>query len=211
MQVVAFNISRKKRPGALAIIFILWLSLTFAGMVGLSLYSTAPGKEGNPPNRWPASSSLRPAPGASTLVMFVHPKCPCSRASISELAVLLAHSAGHLHAQVIFLKPPGKEDSWTHTDLWRAASKLPGTVVISDLGGREAALFRAAVSGETVVYDAAGNLRFHGGITGARGHAGDNAGCSAVESYANTGAAPLAQTPVFGCPLFNNEPTSQTP
>jgi hypothetical protein len=57
---------------------------------------------------------------------------------------------------------------------------------------------------------AAGDLRFHGGITGARGHAEDNAGCSAVESYANTGAAPLAQTPVFGCPLFN-EPTSQTP
>src|SRR5271165_4971929 len=146
MQVVAFNISRKKRPGALAIIFILWLSLTFAGMVGLSLYSTAPGKEGNPPNRWPASSSLRPAPGASTLVMFVHPKCPCSRASIGELAVLLAHSAGHLHAQVIFLKPPGKENSWIHTDLWHVASKLPGTVIISDLGGREADLFRAAVS-----------------------------------------------------------------
>jgi hypothetical protein len=106
-------------------------------------------------------------------------------------------------------KPPGKADSWIHTDLWHAASDLPGTVVISDLGGREADLFRAAISGETVVYDAAGDLRFHGGITGARGHAGDNAGCSAVESYANMGAAPLAQTPVFGCPLFN--PTSQTP
>ena len=129
--------------------------------------------------------------------MFVHPKCPCSRASISELAVLLAHAAGKLHAHVIFLEPQGKEDSWTHTDLWRAASELPGTVVISDLGGREADLFRAAISGETVVHDAAGDLRFHGGITGARGHAGDNAGCSAVESYASTGAAPLAQTPVF--------------
>src|ERR1700680_1132231 len=85
----------------------------------------------------------------------------------------------------------GKADSWIHTDLWHAASDLPGTVVISDLGGREADLFRAAISGETGVYDAAGDSRFHGGITGARGHAGDNAGCSAVESYANTGAAPL--------------------
>ena len=101
----------------------------------------------------------------------------------------------------------GKADSWIHT--WHAASDLPGTAVISDLGGREVDLFRAAISGETVVYDAAGDLRFHGGITGARGHAGDNAGCSAVESYANTGAAPLAQTSVFGCPIFN--PTSQTP
>jgi hypothetical protein len=142
--------------------------------------------------------------------MFVHPKCPCSRASISELAVLLAHSAGNLHAQVIFLKPQGKEDAWTHTDLWYAASELPATVVISDLGGREADIFHAAVSGETAVYDAAGNLRFHGGITGARGHVGDNAGCSAVQSYANAGATPLARTPVFGCPLFSKS-VAQTP
>ena len=91
-------------------------------------------------------------------LMFVHPKCPCSRASVSELAVLLAHSAGNLRSQIIFLKPPGKDDSWTHTDLWRDASKLPATVVISDVRGRETSLFRVAVSGETVIYDAAGNL-----------------------------------------------------
>jgi hypothetical protein len=54
-------------------------------------------------------------------------------------------------------------------------------------GGREAALCKATTSGETVVYDAAGKLRFHGGITGARGHIGDNAGCSAIEVYANAG------------------------
>jgi hypothetical protein len=210
MQVVVSAKPKAKRTWALAIAFILWVSLTCAGMGALWLYSTAPGKDGRPPDRWPVSSSLRRAPGASTLVMFVHPKCPCSRASLRQLAVLLAHSAGHLHPQVIFLTPQGKEDSWTHTDLWHAASQLPGTVVISDLDGREADLFHAAVSGETVVYDATGNLRFHGGITGARGHEGDNAGCSAVETYADTGAAPMAHAPVFGCPLFIESP-SQTP
>jgi hypothetical protein len=179
-------------------------------MAALWLYSATAGKEGNPPDRWPASSTLQRTPGASTLVMFVHPKCPCSRASISELAVLLAHSGGHLHAQVVFLKPPGEKDSWIHTGLWRAASELPGTAVSDDLDGRETELFHAAVSGEALVYDASGNLRFQGGVTGARGHIGDNAGCSAVESYANTGIIPLAKTPVFGCPLFS-EPTSRVP
>ena len=143
MHVIASAKPKKKRPRVLEIVFIFWLSLTCAGLVGLWLYSTAPGKDANPPDRWPKSSILRRAPGASTLVMFVHPKCPCSRASIGELAVLLAHSSGHLRAQVIFLKPPGKEDSWVRTDLWRAASELPGTVVISDLYGREADLFYA--------------------------------------------------------------------
>jgi hypothetical protein len=87
---------------------------------------------------------------------------------------------------------------------------LPETAVVSDLDGRETELFHAAVSGETLVYDASGNLKFHGGITGARGHAGDNAGCSAVEYYANTGTIPLAKTSVFGCPLFS-EATSRVP
>jgi hypothetical protein len=127
MQVVASAKQKEKRTHALAIAFILWLSLACAGIASLWLYSAAPGKDGSPPDRWPLSSSLRRAPEASTLVMFVHPKCPCSRASISELAVLLAHSAGNLHAQVIFLKPQGKEDAWTHTDLWYAASAVSQT------------------------------------------------------------------------------------
>jgi hypothetical protein len=201
---------KEKRACALVIAFILWLFLVSAGMASLWLYSGTPGKAGNPPDGWPASSSLRPALGASTLVMFLHPQCPCSRASIYELALLLAHSAGRLRAQVVFLKPAGKGDSWTQTDLWHEASALPGIVVNSDLGGREAALFRATTSGETVVYDAAGKLRFHGGITGARGHVGDNDGCSALQSYAHAGVIATARTRVFGCPLFS-ELTSQTP
>jgi hypothetical protein len=134
--------------------------------------------------------------------MFVHPKCPCSQASLSELAAILAHSAGHLHAEVVFLCPSGKPQSWVHTDLWETAAQLPGTRLISDTEGREARLFHASVSGETLVYDRLGNLRFHGGITDGRGHAGDNAGCSAIQTYLNTGTIPLSRTPVFGCSLF---------
>jgi hypothetical protein len=210
MQIIHSAQPKVKRPRALGIAFALWLSLTSAGVAGLWLYSSSPGNEGNPPDVWPAGSSLRREPGTSTLVMFLHPQCPCSRASIYELAVLLAHSAGNLHPEVVFLKAPGKEDSWTHGELWHDAAELPGTVVTSDLAGREAALFQVTTSGETVVYDAAGNLRFHGGMTGARGHIGDNTGCSAVESYANAGVTSTTRTRVFGCPLFH-EPTSKTP
>ena len=90
----------------------------------------------------------------------------------------------------------------SHPICGRTPSKLPATVAISDLGGREAALFKATTSGETVVYDTAGKLGFHGGITGARGHIGDNAGCFAIEAYANAGFTATTRTRVFGCPLF---------
>ena len=210
MQVAVPAEPEKAGSLALPIVFILWLSLACAGMAALWLYSITAGKEGAPPDRWPASSRLQRTPGASTLVMFVHQRCPCSQASISELAVLLAHSGGHLHAQVVFLKPSGEKSSWIRSDLWRAASELPGTAISNDLDGRETELFHAAVSGEALVYDASGDLRFHGGVTGARGHIGDNPGCSAVESYANTGIIPLAKAPVFGCPLFS-ESASRMP
>ena len=72
------------------------------------------------------------------------------------------------------------------------------------LEGREAARFGAATSGQTFLYDARGGLLFSGGITGARAHAGDNAGRSAVVTLLNgTGGPAAPRTSVFGCPLFD--------
>ena len=34
---------------------------------------------------WPADTSLMIAPNRPTLLFFVHPKCPCTRASLAEL------------------------------------------------------------------------------------------------------------------------------
>jgi hypothetical protein len=57
-------------------VLILWLSLTFLGTVGLWLYTTTPGKDGSPPDRWPASSNLRRTLRTSTLMMFFIPSVP---------------------------------------------------------------------------------------------------------------------------------------
>ena len=192
------------------IVFSVWLVLTFSGMAALWLYSTTPGHQDAALTRWPTSTTLQRASDRCTLVMFVHPKCPCSQASLSELAAILAHSAGHLHAEVVFLSPSGEPESWVHTGLWETAARLPETSPVSDPAGREARMFHASVSGETLVYDGLGNLRFHGGITDGRGHAGDNPGCSAIQTYLHTGTIPLSRTPVFGCSLFDHSMPGDT-
>jgi hypothetical protein len=69
--------------------------------------------------------------------------------------------------------------------------------------GAEANRFHAATSGQTLLYDADGRLLFSGGITGSRGHAGDNAGENAIVSWVNSGAAARTETSVFGCALFD--------
>ena len=72
-------------------------------------------------------------------------------------------------------------------------------MVTSDLG--EAHRFGARTSGDVVAYDAAGTLRFHGGITISRGHVGHNLGHVRVDAIVHGADAGVAETPVFGCAL----------
>ena len=182
---------------------ILWL---FAIGIGLSIlwgYENTPGVGAEPPLRWPAASRIQPAPGRATLVMLAHPHCPCTRATIGELALIMAHTQDRLTAYVLFLKPTGFSDDWEKTDLWQSAARIPGVKVMVDDGGAEASRFHSATSGQAILYSAEGGLLFSGGITGSRGHSGDNAGRSAIVSLVNAGAAEEAETLVFGCPLFD--------
>ena len=71
-----------------------------------------------------------------------------------------------------------------------------------DGDGREARLFQAVTSGQTILYDSHGRLLFSGGITASRGHSGDNAGRSAIVSLVNAEVPDRTETLVFGCPLF---------
>jgi hypothetical protein len=121
----------------------------------------------------------------------------------------MAHTQGRLTAYVLFLKPEGFSDDWEKTDLWQSARSIPGVTTVVDDDGNEAQHFHSATSGQTMLYDADGRLLFSGGITGSRGHYGDNAGLSAIESLVNTGTAERSESFVFGCPLFNESSECQ--
>ena len=137
------------------------------------------------------------------LVMFAHPRCPCTRASVGELERLLAEAPARCSAKVIFLQPTGMDDEWVESDLWHTASRIPGVTVHRDRSGIEARWFHAETSGQTLLYDRGGRLIFQGGITISRGHAGDNPGRSALLARLRDRTASLAKTPVFGCALFS--------
>jgi len=197
------------RSVLLALGLAIWLGAVTAGMSILHRYSVTPGVSGTAGPQWPRASHIPFTTAPFTLVMVIHPHCPCSRASIGELSILMAHSGGKLAAYVVFVEPPGFGERWTKTDLWSSAGSIPGVRRIIDRGG-EAKLFGAATSGQTMVYDRNGRLRFSGGITLARGHYGDNDGVSAI--LATLGAPskgnrdePITNrttTEVYGCPLF---------
>ena len=178
-----------------------WMLMIGVGLALLWKYENAPGPTAAPPSQWPLDSSIHLATDRATLIMLAHPHCPCTRASIGELARLMAQAQGRVTAYALFLKPEGFSDDWEKTDLWQSAASIPGVNVVVD-DGVEAQRFHAVTSGQTVLYDTEGHLLFSGGITGSRGHSGDNEGRSAIVSLLNTGEAEKAETSVFGCPLF---------
>jgi len=189
-----------------------WLAAgIWLGVIGFCLglmeqYSVTPGDAGVPPAHWPAGSQLALDPKLPTLLLFAHPQCPCTRATLGELDLLMARVQGRAKVEVCFIKPDGTANSWTNTDLWSSAAAIPGVSVQEDRSGREASLFRAETSGETLLYHPDGHLMFQGGITIARGHAGDNPGRSALYDLltGRPGQVALAhiKTPVYGCSLF---------
>ncbi len=194
-----------RKKVALAVVLIVWLPAVAFGINILWKYSTTPGRPATPSAQWPDDTKVDRAPGRATLVMFAHPKCPCTSATLGELAIIMVRTQGQLNADVFFYKAPHTPSDWDRTDLWTAAGAIPGVRVFEDNEGKIAERFGAFTSGQTLVYDPAGRLEFKGGITAFRGHSGDNTGRSAIIALVHGDqsmrtALPIT-TPVLGCSL----------
>ncbi|MGA2869015.1 MAG: hypothetical protein ABSF34_07635 [Verrucomicrobiota bacterium] len=179
-----------------------WLLAAGTGFVWILNYQSTSGEVATVPENWPAGTQITLDSRRDTLVMFAHPQCPCTRASMEELNRLLARTEGRVAARVLFFKPDNFSGDWVHSDLWKSAAAIPGIVVCEDTNGMQARLFGAETSGYVLLYDTHGRLLFNGGITGSRGHAGDNAGEDAIIARLQGQAVSLKQTPVYGCSLL---------
>jgi hypothetical protein len=185
-----------------------WLIAVVSGLYVVWAYENKPGADANAPSRWPANTMLARAADRPTLLFVAHPQCTCTRASLDMFAEVLARTPNAPKTYVLFLRPSSVDASWERTDLWYQASKLPNVTVLKDEDGSEARRFGVETSGQTLLYDKAGTLIFSGGITGARGHLGENAGEAALVALLTDGSADRKASNVFGCPLFS--PTVDT-
>ena|ERR1700733_14206359 len=190
--------NRTTFPFALA-----WLALAVGGLISLARHQFAAGPSSALASDWPATTSIARAQDQYFLLIFVHPKCDCSQATVAELNVLMARCNGKLAATVMFVRPINEAAGWEKGSLWNAASAIPNVQTLCDAGGFEAHKFLAATSGQTFLFSPSGKLIFRGGITDGRGHEGDNAGSDAVEDLVQGKTSTISQTPVFGCELFD--------
>jgi hypothetical protein len=179
----------------------LWMLTVGSGLGYLLVYSNTPGEASSGPEHWPRSQELVLDSEFPTLLMFAHPRCPCTRASLHELNRLVAQVDGRLRGYVLFSRPAAEPIGWERSELWSLADSIPGMTVLSDPDGQTARAFGSETSGHVLLYDPAGELVFSGGVTAARAHEGDNRGRDAIRNFTNEGSILEKQTPVFGCAL----------
>lgn len=196
-------INAVKAARTVVMLLSLWVIVLGTGFYQFLKYEATPAKGGIPLAQWPVDARFARDEGAFNLIMAVHPHCSCSRASLAELAIIMARFPHQVAAHVLFYSPTAKDLNWVRTDLWRTAQEIPGVHVLIDRDGEKAEVFHAMTSGSTLLYDASGRLVFSGGITDSRGHSGDNAGRDAITALLRGDAPEIKGTPVFGCHLFH--------
>lgn len=195
-----------KKRILITIITFLWLALLVGGFGALLRYANEPGQEGADLKGWPAMASVSLAFPHWTLILFAHPKCPCTQATVENLNRILARTQNNLSVHIFFYKPTGgSAEEWENTSLWEKARNMPNTTAHVDLDGHEARLFAAETSGKAVLFKPNGQVAFQGGITASRGHEGDNAGMQAVVDWVVTNQSQVTKTPAFGCHIFTTE------
>lgn len=190
------------RRGVLIGALVAWGLFVAAGLSMAALHGVDGHVPGQAPVTWPADTTLLRSPVRGTLLVFAHPRCPCTRATLAELARLRSRVGDDLDIRVALFHPMGTPGSWSEGALWTSATSIPGVTVVADEGGVEARRFEATSSGTAVLYDRGGVLRFRGGITPARGHEGDSDGADAIVSWAR-GSSAVPQSMVFGCEIRN--------
>lgn len=162
----------------------------------------------SPPADWPLASRIPHVPGLANLLVFAHPQCPCTRATLGELELILAR-VGPVDAYVIFAAPESVSNESEKSDLWNTAVAIPHVHAMIDRGGLEAWRFHATTSGQTMLYNGTGTLLFAGGITASRGHAGPSDGHDSLVALLGggvmRGASWRTTAPVFGCSLMGED------
>src|SRR5262245_14064773 len=102
-----------------------WVVVVGLGMLWLLKFERVPGAAGSPGPDWPGGSLIERKTDRPTLLMFVHPRCPCTRASLGELEQILALCPDSVATQIVIFKPHDGGQDWLGGDVPTMARKIP--------------------------------------------------------------------------------------
>ena len=88
----------------------LWAASVAGGLIALDVYSATPGSTAENTATWPSDAGLTRTDGRPVLVVTLHPRCPCSRATVSELNKLMTRLVDRLDVYVLFVHDAEGDD-----------------------------------------------------------------------------------------------------
>ncbi|MBI1380308.1 MAG: hypothetical protein GC161_04390 [Planctomycetaceae bacterium] len=208
-----------ERPPAKRLRTALVLALLVVPMAaGLGLWTSYAARPGPGPDAsldWPAGSSVERALDRPTLLVFAHPRCPCTRASLENLDRLLTNLQRSLRTEVLLWTPAGLDlaetEAFADSSVLHRARAMPGISVRLDPGGDLATHFGARTSGTALLFGPDGRLRYAGGLTFARGHEGEGVATAKLLAAIAQAPAEVVQTAVFGCSLLEPAELASVP
>lgn len=184
---------------------MIWLLISIFGVFYLFQYSAKPGASSKNSTIWPVGSHISKPKEKNTLVIFAHPHCPCSKATIRELERLIPHIKDKVDMHVVFVKPKNKNITWVKGSLWKQVQSLPSVHASIDQDGFESKVFGAKTSGQVYFYNSNNKLVFSGGITPSRGHEGDSLGRKYILDAIQSPTDEIKISQVFGCALVGDQ------
>ena len=135
-------------------------------------------------------------------LLFLHPECPCSDASIYELQQIQKLNK-EMNYKVVISYPKNTFEKWSNSN--RAKRQLNRDSIFELLDDKENVLakaFGAYTSGFTLIFNTPEDLVFAGGITPSRGHLGRTIAHEIVQeaSFLN-----FTKNEVYGCSIDSKE------
>jgi len=188
-------------PRSLVAAVTLWSVLILVCLLYVARYENTP----NPLNSASAQVSANPTPPSPLdlhIELFIHPRCPCTAATLEQLATIDAAREPHRLIAWVYI-PKGAPASWiSGNTLDRLRSTFHADIRL-DVDGAHARALGISTSGHILVCDNAGLRYFSGGITTSRGNPAPSQGTAAVHAWLTKGDG-IQTTPVFGCGLLGD-------
>jgi hypothetical protein len=182
---------------------MVWLAAVVCGFAVLHRHEFTPAPLGSPAAVWPSGTPLTLEKDRLTFVLAVHPRCPCTEATVVELNELLTPGSQRGRLNALVFKPVSADDWWIATSTVHELMARKDAQIWTDVEGALAARFGAVTSGTLLVFNPQGVLEFAGGVTPVRGQTGPNAGASTVAALLDGHIASVHSSPVFGCSLVS--------
>ena len=118
LQLTDFVPERSGSSRGVVVAVWMWAVAVLIGAATLLQYSLFEGARADVPLRQPEKQSVTAAEKSKADVfVFVHPHCPCSRATVTQLNRLTACSNSEAIIHVLFFCPDSQPDAWTRTTL----------------------------------------------------------------------------------------------